>query len=68
MTACLTCAKPPQYRRTVTLECIACCLRWLGQMTGEERQINAPVIGHAVSAEHLEAVREAWKQQQRRAA
>lgn len=64
---CLTCAKPAQYRRTVTLECIACCVRWLNQMTREEMQINAPVIRHAVSAEHLEAVREAWKTQRRAA-
>lgn len=49
--------------RFMEFECVACCLRWLGGMDSETQKLNAPVIKFAVSEQHLDAVREAWKRQ-----
>ncbi|HJV73144.1 MAG TPA: hypothetical protein VJ654_02895 [Noviherbaspirillum sp.] len=45
----------------MSFECIACCLRWLRQMTAEEMAINAPVIERVMGLEHMEKVRQAWR-------
>jgi hypothetical protein len=43
-------------------ECIACCVRWLASMGGAARQVNAPVIEKVMGPEHMEKVRQAWKE------
>jgi hypothetical protein len=44
----------------VTLECVACCLRWLAPLTAEGLRLNAPVIGIVAGTEQLQAVRKAY--------
>lgn len=39
-----------------------CCIQWLARMDRETQAINAPVIGFAVSPEHLEKVRTAMRE------
>lgn len=47
----------------MAFECIACCVRWLSRMRSrEEVRINAPVIEKVCGAEHLDKVRQAWKE------
>lgn len=46
----------------MAFECVACCVRWLSGMTREEIRINAPAIEYLMGSEHMEKVREAWKQ------
>lgn len=45
----------------MAFECITCCLKWLRQMSPEERTCNARVIGRVAGEDHLNAVRQAWK-------
>ena len=46
----------------VEFECVDCCVRWLvGMKDDEYRKTNAPFIAAAVSKEHLDAVRAAYK-------
>jgi hypothetical protein len=42
--------------------CVPCCVRWLASMSGAARQINAPVIEAVMGIDHMEAVRNAWKE------
>jgi len=46
---------------TVTLECVACCVKLLLPLCTDGQRINAGVIRAATSAEHMQAVREAFK-------
>ena len=48
-------------KRFMEFECVACCVRWLSGMSKEEMKLNAQVIKFAVSEQHLNDVREAWK-------
>lgn len=48
--------------RELEFECIPCCLRWLSKMDRDTMALNAPVIGIVAGQEHLQAVREAFKQ------
>ena len=50
----------------VNPECIDCCVKWMNTMLAETNDpayltVNAPTIKFAVSEEHLNDVREAWK-------
>lgn len=43
-------------------ECVACCIRWLKQMTREEMKYNAPMIEMVAGVEQMEKVRQAFKE------
>lgn len=59
MTQCLQCSRKDG---SIAFECLDCCIRWLSRMrTREEVRINAPVIEKVCGAEHMEKVRQAWK-------
>lgn len=49
-------------KRYMEFECTSCCVRWLSQMNRAEIQTNAPVIKAVMGEEHLEKVRQAWKE------
>ncbi len=58
MARCTSCGTT----RFMEFECVACCVRWLSQMTKPEIQTNAPVIETVMGSEHMEKVRQAWKE------
>ncbi len=53
----------PWSKRTgaISFSCVACMLRWLGQMTKEEMKVNAPVIEMVSGVDFLNEVRTAWR-------
>lgn len=47
----------------MAFECVECCVRWLRSMRSrEEVLLNAPVIEAVMGAEHMDKVRQAWKE------
>lgn len=57
----MTCAECGN-SKGMDFKCITCCVNWLKTMPDDDyRKLNAPAIKHAVSEDHLNAVREEYK-------
>lgn len=57
----MTCQHCATNAGKVDFDCVGCAVRWLMQMSREEMELNAPVIGLIKGNDHVEKVREAYR-------